>query len=524
MSTSSSSWFTVDREGLRKLLDDRPKLFLLCELISNAWDENSTEVELTFEMIEGTRGRARLICKDNNPEGFKDLTHAYTMFAASGKKGDAQKRGRFNLGEKLVLALCECAEITTTTGHVKFLANGQRETDKLKTLTGSVFSALVKITKPEYLEACRAIKTLIPPAHIKTTFNGEELAVRQPVCTFHSILPTMIADDEGVLRRSNRKAEVRVYEPLEGETPMIYELGIPVVELDGDRYHVDVLQKVPLTQERDNVPPSYLRTLRTAVLNATYDALGKEDASQVWVDHAMTAPDIRPEAVQAVVTARFGDKVVSYSPSDPEANKRAMDEGYKIVYGSSFSKEGWENVREAGAIQASTKLFGTHNDLDGTVDSIGQGSIDVPREQWTPAMQAVVDMMRSVGSQVVEAPVSVKIVRGPAFSTVLADYHPLTKELRLNLTRLGEHFFRPDGLSYQLDVMIHELAHDRVTDHMSASYYHQTTRIGGLVAALALQEPALFRDRRSLHGQSQEARTGKGPDVFGDLALRAAQA
>jgi 3-(3-hydroxy-phenyl)propionate hydroxylase len=33
---------------------------------------------------------------------LSDLTHAFTLFAESAKKGDAEKRGRFNLGEKLV--------------------------------------------------------------------------------------------------------------------------------------------------------------------------------------------------------------------------------------------------------------------------------------------------------------------------------------------------------------------------------------------------------------------------------------
>ena len=36
------------------------------------------------------------------------------------KKTDAAKRGRFNLGEKLVLALAKTALIETTTGSVQF--------------------------------------------------------------------------------------------------------------------------------------------------------------------------------------------------------------------------------------------------------------------------------------------------------------------------------------------------------------------------------------------------------------------
>ena len=76
--------------------------------------------------------------------------------------------------------------------------------------------------------------------------------------TFETVLPTVLADDEGVLRKTTRKTLVSVYEPLDSETPTLYEMGIPVVET-GDRYHVDIGQKVPLNMDRDNVTPAYLR-------------------------------------------------------------------------------------------------------------------------------------------------------------------------------------------------------------------------------------------------------------------------
>jgi len=65
------------------------------------------------------------------------------------------------------------------------------------------------------------------------------------VAFFNEVLPTVVADEEGVLRKTSRKTLVRVYEPAEGEAAMLYEMGIPVVET-GDRFHVDVQQKVPL--------------------------------------------------------------------------------------------------------------------------------------------------------------------------------------------------------------------------------------------------------------------------------------
>jgi hypothetical protein len=56
------------------------------------------------------------VVEDDAPEGFYDLTHAYTMFARTRKRSSPDKRGRFNLGEKQVLALCREARIVTTKG------------------------------------------------------------------------------------------------------------------------------------------------------------------------------------------------------------------------------------------------------------------------------------------------------------------------------------------------------------------------------------------------------------------------
>ena len=63
--------------------------------------------------------------EDDDPEGFRDLAQSWTLFAESERKGDPTKRGRFCLGEKLVLALCSSASISSTTGTVTFDGKGR---------------------------------------------------------------------------------------------------------------------------------------------------------------------------------------------------------------------------------------------------------------------------------------------------------------------------------------------------------------------------------------------------------------
>ena len=68
---------------------------------------------------------AKVVVDDNSPVGFRDLSHAYTIFAESYKRGNPELRGQFNFGEKLFLSLCRTATISTTTGTVTFDDQGR---------------------------------------------------------------------------------------------------------------------------------------------------------------------------------------------------------------------------------------------------------------------------------------------------------------------------------------------------------------------------------------------------------------
>jgi DNA topoisomerase VI subunit B len=112
-----NNWFEVDKAGLAKILARKGLESAVFELIQNAWDEDGvTTVKVSLESIG--HGRARLRVEDDAPAGFSDLSHAFTLFAESKKKANPEKRGRFNLGEKLVLAICSEAKIVTTSGLV----------------------------------------------------------------------------------------------------------------------------------------------------------------------------------------------------------------------------------------------------------------------------------------------------------------------------------------------------------------------------------------------------------------------
>src|ERR1043166_9680247 len=102
-----SKWFDADKEGLRqigeRLIERRGFGIIGAELYQNVMDTAATHCTMTLTKTD-TRGRYELICEDDDPGGYIDLKHAYTVFAPSIKKADPEKAGRFNIGEKFVLA------------------------------------------------------------------------------------------------------------------------------------------------------------------------------------------------------------------------------------------------------------------------------------------------------------------------------------------------------------------------------------------------------------------------------------
>jgi hypothetical protein len=125
-SSTGSAWFEVDKQGLAKILERKGKEFALLELIQNAWDEPGVSKVVATLEYQG-RNRAVLTVEDDAPEGFKNLSHAFTLFAESGKKTNPEQRGRFNLGEKLAVALCDEATIQTAQGGIRFEGKHRHE-------------------------------------------------------------------------------------------------------------------------------------------------------------------------------------------------------------------------------------------------------------------------------------------------------------------------------------------------------------------------------------------------------------
>ena len=260
-------WFEINKGGLRQLMDGRDKSFILRELAQNAFDEPGvTFCKLTLDAVAG-RSLVAVTAEDDATGGFYDISHAYTLFGRTRKRSDASKRGRFNLGEKQVLSLAKSAFIKTTTGTIHFDESGERRKTRDKTEVGSIFYALIPMTRAELDECHKTVRMFLPPKGIKLFVNTIEIPWRDPLRTVEATLTTEFENEEGQWRRTRRKTAIEIHLPKDGEKPMIYEMGLPVVELDGgDKYHYNVMQRVPLNTDRDNVSPAFRRAVRAEVM------------------------------------------------------------------------------------------------------------------------------------------------------------------------------------------------------------------------------------------------------------------
>lgn len=478
-----SKWFDVDKAGLAKLLHNKSKAFVLFELVQNCWDTGATEVDIKLTKLAG-RPFAELVVTDNDPDGFTDLTHAYTLFAESEKKDNPEQRGRFNLGEKLVLALCKDAKVHSTTGTVYFKDDGTRTRSSRDCReSGSVFHATIRMNQAECDQVFSEVHQLIPPKGVTTTFNGLELEHRDPIASFKAILPTLRADDEGNIKPTNRMTVVNVYDPFEGQDAQIYEMGIPVVAT-GDRYHVDVLQKVPLNMDRDNIQPSYRRKLRALVLNHTAELLTDEEASEAWVAAALEAPEVSDEAINSTLDSRYGKKRAVFDPSDREANERLQGEGYTIIHGGAFAKETWKRIRASGAAEAAGKIRPTPK------ARFGEDGEDVSVSDLTPGMEQVIALTKRLGHELLHTDIKVSIVRSKqGFTACFGQSH-----LTFNLFRLGHAWFNEwrGNISRTLDLIVHEFGHHYSASHLHDNYHEALSRMAGRLTELALEEPGLF--------------------------------
>ena len=464
---NGTQWFTVDKAGLAAVATRRGTAPLLLEPVQNAWDEEGVSfVKVDLSPING-KPQVTLRVEDDSPDGFRDLADAYTLYKQSYKIGNPEQRGRFNCGEKFLLSVASEASIISTTGSISFGPDG-RKLGRKKTEAGSILTATLKMKRAEMDEALVLLLSMIPPKGIKTTINGEVLRHRKPIAEDIRTLQTEIKGEEGGFRLTRRKATIDIHEVLESETPHLYEMGIPVDKLDCP-WHVDVAQKVPLSVDRGSVRQAFRLDVERHIAEIMADDISEEEAQGGWMGTALESMEDE-DAIRSVIKARVGD-AVTFNPLSPESNKRAIDAGFAVIHGRQFSKAAWKSIRSANALVPSSDKF-----YDGKVKSDPDGIPPVPRDQWTPAMKRLAEYIKQFALGTTGKSVGVKLYNdsGLGFAGLCGGE---TISVNVAVMRITDQF--------QVDqLLIHECAHLKVSDHLTSAFYDECCRIGARLRTL----------------------------------------
>ena len=464
----TKQWFAVDTDGLKKLQEGKSKTFIIRELVQNVWDEQSSICKIE---IAHKDNKITLVIEDDSPEGFRDITHAYTLFADTYKRRDATKRGRFNIGEKQVFSICDKIELTTTKGTLTFDENGRHESNN-KRKAGTLITLVFPGTEAERNELAEYARYLLVPKNIRFTINGELIPSQSPVRKFEAGLHTEL-EVNGVFKRTYRQTTIEIYQPR--EKIYLYEMGIPVCEIDC-QFSINVEQKIPLGIDRETVSQAYLRDLFAEVLNQTFDLVEAEHSSESWVREATRDERVSSEAVKDVLTKRFGEKFCAANPFDKQSIDEAISHGYNIVTGSELSKEEWAQIRRDALMPSSSELFST-------------STVNAPTVEPNEKQKLVAKYAKKIAKELLGISINTRFVKHQQM--VVAQFDRLTNTLTFNVAKLGNSFFEIPVSSQTTNLLLHEIGH-HCGSHTESGYHECLTKMGADLTMLALLDPKFF--------------------------------
>jgi len=464
--------FEVSTEGMRELQSGREPWQLAKELVSNAWDEKTTICQVKLESI--TMRTAYLSVYDNGI-GFKDIADAWTLMKHTDKRLNPEVRGRFNIGEKEILSIAQSAKITTAGKVIIFPKSGGRQVrTSNKSHDGTLAEVWLKWGSNQVKETIDKLTYLLPPHGIAYTINGKTISPQTPHKITQATLETVIQPSlNEPMTTTRRKTTIEIYHTLNEHKSQLYEMGIPVQAIDCP-YSVNIMQKIPLPPNRDTVKSSYLQDVYAIVLNATADEV--TDAAANWTRMAIEDKQANPEAVQTIITKRYGDKVALWS-SDYRSNEKALLAGFEIVNARTLSQKEREVFADVG-IRHTSDIYPTNYVPVTYLDE----------SQLTKGMKTVRQYAQQLHQGLFGKSLNVTFYNNFKIGEA-ASYG--NGGLNFNIAKLGKAWFNEIG-EHTTSLLLHEFAHTEGVGH-EPSYYKSLEKLAGKAVHLALSNPDIFK-------------------------------
>jgi hypothetical protein len=381
--------FAVDMAGLAEIEGGRDPHRLAFEPVTNVFDEyrgygdpgrrRPTYCEVEVQQVRDTRSRMYLKVRDDGA-GFDRAEDIWTLFAHTPKRVETGVSGRFNTGEKQLLAVAKSASIETVVDGRLVTVRFDPQEPNGRSVTrhrgasprpGTWVIALMPWSVAEAQRVRIALAQMVPPEGLRYTVDGTVVTPPPKTTAVSVTMPTVTLID-GVLRPTERKTIVEVYPETMG-VPWLFELGVPVCSIEDSEFphSLNVMQKVPLGMGRDSVTPAYLsRLIGSVVEAAALDGTILLDEAAADAPHLKKSLDWvrRPEALGPVVEAVFPDAV--RTSSDAGSNAMAAASGKLLISGRAFTEATRRRIDSVGSLPTSRQVFGEQ--VDSARQTVGE--------------------------------------------------------------------------------------------------------------------------------------------------------
>jgi hypothetical protein len=439
---------------------------LIREAVANAFDmDDVTEVYVKYD-------QGLIVIEDNSPTGIGDPDLVTTIFL-TGKTDSHTKRGRKGRGLKELIAAAHTATIETVGHTIEFTEGRTVKTNNR--LVGTRVSIYAPTWSADDIrDAFKYLLRFIPPKHIRFFVMSQEIERRNIKCTFTRTFETQIIED-GIQKDVYKSADVNIVE-LNGsdDKGWIYEMGIPIQEISTN-FHIDVQQRVPLNDNRNNVSSWYLNNMYAEVLNATISTMSATDLKSEWAITSLSSATNNTR--RTFIEKAFGTtKSIAIKSKNARANDLVQQHGVKVVDTSNMPYSVESAVREV----VST--------ADTMADEIEQSTQDVIISQDVADPDGkIVRLTKYLGRQLINMDLDVQFISRDKSVTGhmrRADFTSDTGLIRFNVKAN----IKPMTSDY-FGLICHEFTHAKCSGH-DDDFRAELERISGALAMLLIVRSA----------------------------------
>jgi hypothetical protein len=462
-----SEWFELSEEGWRRSNRARPLGQLVREALQNAFDQRARRVKVRLEEDE-------VRIEDDAPAGLARDEFAFTVFLGE-KDTPPTWRGRKGRGLKEMIASSDRAEVETVGRTLVFDDTGRQVKPNTR-LVGTCLRLFRRTSASEREAAVQLLRLTLPPPGVELVINGRTVRMPRVKESLEDCVLETVELHRGVERYVERATRVDLYHPRPGETPHLFELGLPV-EPHHLPWHVDVQQRIPLAAERDAARDPYKRILAAILLESLAPELSRQELSGAWVTEVLSHFTLGPEALEAYVEKVLPARAVL--SVGPRMDDRARQLGAKVV-----------DLRGM-PLTALEQLETVVESADAYVERMEGPPRDVVVHPGARA-ERFVGLVRCLSRELIGREVRVEFferkVRDPS-AQVDAEYDREKRVLRVNMR--GQVRLDDPVEPRTLGIILHELAHEAGEEHDFA-FIDRLEGLAGRALRCLVDQPELL--------------------------------